>query len=223
MPIRINLLAEAHQLEEQRRRDPVKRALLSGGALIIGVLIWSSSLMVESLIAKGRVGQLESELSARKDQYRQILESQKHLEEIRHRLSCLHVLATNRFLVGNLLDTLQHTTVENVQLVQLKLDHTCTFTPETKAKSEGGRTLPGKPATITEKIVLALNARDTSPNAGDSINKLNRTLSAAPYFQRCLGGTNGFTLTALGTPQSDPGGRSFVTFAMEARIPEITR
>ena len=34
MPIRINLLAEMQALEDQRRRDPVKRVFLTGIVLV---------------------------------------------------------------------------------------------------------------------------------------------------------------------------------------------
>jgi len=223
MPIRINLLAEAQELEDQRRRDPVKRVLLAGAALLVLMLIWSSSLMVQAILAKGRVGQLEAELNARTDEYKQILENQKRLGETRQKLAALQNLAANRFLLGNLLDALQHTVVENVQFVQLRLDQAYALTPETKPKTEEGHTVPGKPATVTEKTVLALNARDTSPLSGDAMNKFKDALTSAPYFREGLGQINGFTLTALGAPQSEPNGQTFVTFAIEGRFPEKTR
>ena len=222
MPIRINLLAEAQALEDQRRRDPVKRVILAGAVLLGLILAWSSSLMVKTMIVKGEVSRLENSLNSRTNEYRQILETQKMLGQDTLKLEALHQLATNRFLLGNLLDALQKATVDNVQLLRLKVDQQYVATEETKPKEENSRA-PVKPATATEKIVLTLNAKDTSPIPGDAVNKFREALSSAPYFQNALGKTGGFHLTTLGAPQSDPDGRQCVLFTLEARFPEITR
>ena len=76
MPIRINLLAEAQALEDARRRDPVKRVILAGVFAIVLILVWSSSLMVRTMIGKGELSQLEGSLNSRTNAYRQILENQ---------------------------------------------------------------------------------------------------------------------------------------------------
>jgi hypothetical protein len=107
MPIRINLLAEAQALEDQRRRDPVKRVILAGAVLLGLILAWSSSLMVKTMIVKGEVSRLENSLNSRTNEYRQILETQKMLGQDTLKLEALHQLATNRFLLGNLLDALK--------------------------------------------------------------------------------------------------------------------
>jgi len=222
MPIRINLLAEAQALEDQRRRDPVKRVILAGAVLLGLILAWSSSLMVKTMIVKGEVSRLENSLNSRTNEYRQILETQKMLGQDTLKLEALHQLATNRFLLGNLLDALQKATVDNVQLLRLKLDQQYVATEEAKPKEENSRA-PVKPATATEKIVLTLNAKDTSPIPGDAVNKFREALSTTPYFQNALGKTGGFHLTTLGAPQSDPDGRQCVLFTLEARFPEKTR
>ncbi len=50
MAIRINLLAEAQEAEELRRRDPVKRALWGAGFLVFLVWLWTGSLMLNGKI-----------------------------------------------------------------------------------------------------------------------------------------------------------------------------
>lgn len=220
MPIRINLLAEAQELEEQRRRDPVKRVIL-GGVVVVGlILVWSSSLMVKTMIVKVDLNRFEGNLNSRTNEYRQILDNQKKLGEDKQKLQALHQLATNRFLMGTLLETLQKTTVDNVQLLRLRIDQTYALTEEPKPTDQ--HSLP-KPGTATEKIVLTLNAKDISPTAGDGVSKFQDALSSAPYFQNALSKGSGFRLTGLGVPQSDPDGRSFVLFTLEARFPEKTR
>lgn len=216
MPIHINLLAEAHALEDERRRDPIKRVILAGVVVVMLILVWSSSLMVKTMIAKGDLNRLEGNLNSRTNEYRQILENQRKLGESKQKLEALHRLATNRFLIGNLLNAMQKTTADNVQLVRLKIDQTYTVVDESKSKNP-------KPATATERIVLTLNARDSSPIPGDAVNKYQEALSSAPYFQQALGNTSGFRLASLGAPQTDPEGKSFVLFTLEARFPEKTR
>ena len=222
MPIRINLLADAQALEGQRRRDPVKRLILAGVVAVMLILVWSSSLLVKTMIVKGDLNGFENNLSSRTNEYRQILENQRKIEDDKQKLQALHRLAVNRFLVGNLLDALQKTTVNNVQLLRLKIDQSYTMTEETKPKDDTGHS-SGKPATATEKIVLTLNARDSSPTAGDGVSKYQDALSSSPYFQYALGKGGGFRLTALGSPQTGPDGKPFVLFTVGARFPEKTR
>ena len=216
MPIHINLLAEAQALEDQRRRDPVKRVILGGAVVLVLILAWCSSLMVKTMIAKGDLNRLEGNLNSRTNEYRQILDNQRKLGESKQKLEALQRLATNRFLIGNLLTVLQKNTLDNVQLVRLKIDQAYVLTEETKTKNP-------KPASATERIVLTLNARDNSPVPGDAVNKYQEALSSAPYFQAALGNASGFRLTTLGAPQTDPEGKPFVQFTLEARFPEKTR
>src|ERR1022692_3564839 len=222
MPIRINLLADAQALEGQRRRDPVKRLILAGVVAVMLILVWSSSLLVKTMIVKGDLNGFENNLSSRTNEYRQILENQRKIEDDKQKLQALHRLAVNRFLVGNLLDALQKTTVNHVQLLRLKIDQSYTMTEETKPKDDTGHP-SGKPATAMEKIVLTLNARDNSPTSGGGVSKYQDALSSAPYFQYALGKGGGFRLTALGSPRTGPDGKPFVLFTVGARFPEKTR
>ena len=221
MPIRINLLAEAKELEDLRRRDPVKRVILAGAALVVVMLVWSSSFLTQTIIASGEVGRLERNLSALTNEYRQIIQTQATLAEAERKMAALHRLSTERFLVGNLLDAIQKTPLSNVQLVHLKLDHNYTITEEIKPK-KAEHILP-KAGASTEKIVLSLSAKDKSENPGDGVGIFQKTLSAQPYFESMLGKTNGFRLGAVGSLEKDPDGRPYVLMTLEARFPEKTR
>jgi hypothetical protein len=221
MPIHINLLAEAQALEEQRRRDPVKRVILAGAAVVVLILVLSSSLMVKTMVAKGDLSKLEGNLNSRTNEYRQILDNKKKLDDSKQRLDALRRFSTNRFLIGNLLNAMQGVSVENVQLVRFKLDQYYQLVEETRPASSEGP--PPKPATATEKIILTLNAKDGSINPGDAVGKFQNALTGSPYFQDALARGSGFRLTTLGAPQSDPEGKPFVLFTLEARYPEKTR
>jgi hypothetical protein len=224
MPIRINLLAEAQALEDQRRRDPVKRAILGGMILVAVMLAWSSSLMFKTIVIKSDLSRLDAELNARTNDYRQVLENKRLLAEDNQKLVALHRLSTNRFLVGNFLDAFQQTTVESVQLVHLKLDLNYTMIEEAKALTNEDGSLPTKvKGSATEKISFAISAKDASATPGDAVNKLRESISTATYFKEQLGGQNQIRLKSLNAVQTDPDGKPFVLFALEASLPEKKR
>lgn len=223
MPIQINLLAEAQALEELRRRDPVKRAVLAGIVLVAAVLCWSSSLMLKTFVVNSNLNRLQLELNSRTNDYRQVLENKRKLAEDNLKLAALNRLATNRFLVGNFLDAFQQTTVPNVQLVHLRLDLNYNVTQETKADPKAEDGAAGKAASSVEKISFTLNGKDTSPVSGDAVNKFRETIASAPYFRQQLGSQNDIRLKSLGAPQTDPDGTAFVLFAFEANLPEKKR
>lgn len=224
MPIRLNLLAEDQAAEEMRRRDPVKRALWLGGLLLAATLVWSGALQVRTLAMGAQLTRLEKDIATRTNDFQEVLAMQNRTRDIESRLAALHRLATNRFLNGNLLNALQQTIVDGVELTRLKVDQAYVVTEATKDKtSPGGRVIRGKPATCTEKIVLTLEARDLSPNPGDQINPYKQALAAHPYFLSVLGRTNEVRLVALSAPTTSPDGRTFVQFSLECRLPEVTR
>lgn len=225
MPIRLNLLAEMQGLEESRRRDPVKRAILVGVVLVAAMLVWSSLLVVQQMSAKSELSTADLKINGQTNDYTRVVNNEKRLADGKVRLRALQILATNRFLNGNLLDVLEKNTVDNVQVTRLKVTQTYILTEETKPKTdddEDKAAKPTKPATVTEKIGLSMSAVDTSPN-GEAATRFQNVLSAAPYFQKTLGKTNGFRLTSLGAPQVDPSGKSFTTFTLEASLPDKTR
>jgi uncharacterized membrane protein YgcG len=117
MPIRINLLAEVQALEDMRRRDPVKRAIYVAVLLVLAILVWSSSLQLKSMIAKGELSRLEGQIGARNAEYKSVLEKQRRLSDTTLRLAKLHELASNRVLYGTILNSLQQNTMDDVQLV----------------------------------------------------------------------------------------------------------
>jgi hypothetical protein len=222
MPIRINLLAEAHALEDLRRRDPVKRAIWIGVCLVLLVLAWSSSLQLKAMIAKGELNRVASQISTRTNEYRLVLANQQKLSEMNQKLTALQQLATNRILKGTLLDALQHATIDDVQLMRLRTEESYVYNEEIKPKTNANdRLIPGKPASVTEKVVLTLDAKDSSANPGDQVNKLKQAIIDAPYFQTVLGKTNQVRLANLSPPQV--GDKPFVLFSLECRYPEKTR
>ena len=224
MPIRLNLLAEAQAAEEVRRRDPVKRALWIGALLTALMLVWISSLQLRAIIANQQYGRVEAQMNARTNDYKKVVETQKKITDINHRLISLYNLSTNRFLNADLLNALQHSVVDEIQLSQVKVDQTYTLVEGTKARTNGASVTPPKPPTSTEKIVVTLEGSDSSPSPGEQVARYKGALAKNPYFESLLGSSNQISLKSLSAPQISPeSGRAIVLFSLECRLPEQKR
>jgi hypothetical protein len=154
-----------------------------------------------------------------------VLDNQQNLVDGRQRLTALRQLTTNRFLIGNVLDALQRSSAENVQLTHFKVDQTYAFTEATKATTNAETQIvtPGKPAMSVERIAFTLNAKDASGIPGDSISRFQASLSQNSFFHALVARTNDFRLTTSLTPQTDPEGKTFVAFTLQARLPDKMR
>lgn len=226
MPIRLNLLAEMQAIEDLRRRDPVKRTIIAGFGLAAVMLVWITSLMVERIGSNGEIATLEQRIQSGSKDYKEVLDNQQNLVTTRQKLVSLHQLSTNRFLMGNLLDALQKSSVDNVQLTHFKIDQSYVLLEGTKAgtNAETGAPVPGKPSTATERITITLTAKDTGLVPGDSIGHFQSALSHNPSLHPLLTNrTNEFRLTTSLTPQTDAEGHVYVSFILEAHLPDKTR
>jgi hypothetical protein len=221
MAIRINLLSEAQALEEMRRRDPVKRAIWIAVAVGAVVLCWSGYLQAKAVGAKVELSHLESQLRSRTNDYRQVIENKRRLDDANLKLGKLQELATNRFLNGTVLDALQHTTVDDVQLMRVRISHDYLVVEKTenKTNSDGVVLSRGRPASATEKVALTLEARDNS--GGEQTIKFRDALASCSYVRSVLGKTNEVKLTSSQPQIVD--GRNVVQFTLECRYPEKVR
>src|SRR5215472_14046023 len=101
MPIRINLLAEAQELEEMRRRDPVKRAIWAGVVIGAVLLSYSSWLQLRATVAGRDLHHIENQIGSRSNEFRLVVEGKKKLDEVDDKLLRLKQLAAYRLLNGN--------------------------------------------------------------------------------------------------------------------------
>jgi hypothetical protein len=223
MPIHINLLAEAQILEDLRRRDPVKRAIFAGAFFVALALVWSSSLQLEAMIAKEDLVRVQTEIETRTNAWQNVLDNQKKVFEARGKLAALQRLSEARFLQGNFLNALQQLSLNGVQLTQVKVDQTYLNNPGTPNQVSNGHTTLGHPAVATEKIIISLDARDSSANPGDKVDKFKETLAGQVYFKTILSTTNGVQLNSLSSAQNGADGKSYVLFTLECDLPERTR
>jgi hypothetical protein len=223
MPIRINLLAEARALEEMRRRDPVKRVALVAILVVLVLIAFSIWTQLQVMIVKAVVSRVDGQIATRSKEFQQVLDDQRDLTDVTRRLGMLHQMTTNRLLYGTLLNALQQNTIDDVQLTKFRTEQTYVLVEGTKTKTNSdNRVIPGRPAGVTEKVLLTLEAKDSGANPGDQVNKYKQVMADATYFRAILGKTNEFRLTSLSPPQAVDG-KPFVQFGLECRYPEKTR
>jgi hypothetical protein len=225
MPIRLNLLAEAQAAEDLRRRDPVKRAIWIAALLVALMLAFSSFVQLRVTLAHSELGRVEGTITSHTNSYHQVLDNRNKIVEVKQKLEKLQQLTTNRFLNATLLNAFQQTTVEDVQLLRLRVDTTYAVDAGTKTyTNDDNVVIKGRPASTTERIRLGLEGSDSSPNPGDQLNKFKQVLAAHPYFKQMLVKTNGISLKNLSPPQVSPTtGKACVVFALECRYPEVKR
>jgi hypothetical protein len=212
MPIRINLLAEAQAAEDLRRRDPVKRVIALGLIAVLGLIAWSSMLQLKVMMANRELSSAQFQIDSHTNAYQAALTSEAQIAVTKKKIVDLQKLTSARLLQGNLLNALQKVGVDSVQLMRIKVD-----------QSYQQNMHAGKLGSVTERIVVTLDARDSSENPGDQVGRYKAALAAQPYFSAMLDPTNGITLTDESPPQTDPEGKDFVLFTLECRFPEKTR
>jgi len=223
MPIRINLLAEAKAVEEMRRNDPVKRVVFFGAFLVVLMLVWSSSLQLKSMLAKKEVSDRQTEIMSHTNEYQRVQADQKKLASTKAKLDSLQKMTNSRFLQGDLLNALQLVPMNGVRLMRLKVDQDYFYASGTQSVTNGDRVIPGRPGTATEKIVVWMDARDSSANPGDQVNKFKEAVASQVYFKSSLNKTNGVQLTTLSAPVPGADGKPYVLFTLQCNFPEYAR
>ena len=209
--------------EELRRRDPVKRVIFYGALLVALALVWSSSIQLEAMLANTSVTDKLTQVQSQTNEFERVQTDEKKLATIKDDMEQLNKLSNCRFLQGNLLDALQHVTVDGVRLTRVRLDQSYVYNHGTKAQRTGGRVIPATSDSVREKIVLTLDARDSSANPGDQVNKFKEAVAADAYFKSVLSKTNAVQLTSLSPPQVGTDGKPYVLFTLECHFPETTR
>lgn len=223
MPIRLNLLAEAQAQEDMRRRDPVKRAVLVGIALVSFMVVWSISLWCKAMAYNVEISSSDKLVQTYSDQNKEVINNLKQTKDVTGKLNALQALSTNRFLFANLLNALQQTTLDDVQLYRLRCDQSLIYNEEVKP---GANRAP-KSASVTERIVLTLDAKDSCSKPGDLIPKFKERIADAPYFEAMLNMSDQERVHlkqgSFTTQQMGVDGRPFQPFTLECLFPAKTR
>jgi hypothetical protein len=207
MPIQINLMTDALAEQELRKRDPAKRAVYVGVLLVVMMLVWYSSILLEHMVAKSNLDQVQAEIQARTNEYNLALASLRTLHTGQSRLKSLDELSSARFLQGNLMNALQQLYVSNVNLMRIEI-----------SQHYAGSGADAKTAAITESTLLTLDSKDSSPNPGDQVNHYKDAIAQLDFFKTRLIANDGVKLSNLSPPQSAPGSSPSVLFTITCRF-----
>jgi hypothetical protein len=143
--------------------------------------------------------------------------------QINSKLDALDQLATNRFLWGPVLNALQETVVDNVQVTHITGSQS--ITTEDASFVGSGSSKKMIPAKSIQKIKLTIEARDFNPKAED-YSKYKESLCNDDFFAKALGRRDGFVLDgALGpvlAQTTDPTDvKQFQNFTLAAHFPDL--
>lgn len=119
MPIRINLLAEQQAAEDARRRDPVKRALWAGSALITIMLLWAATLQLQVNAGRKGLADLEDRLKKADDAANVFRNISAQAGDLERRTQALERYSSNRVLWASALDALQAGASDSIRLMSV--------------------------------------------------------------------------------------------------------
>jgi hypothetical protein len=175
------------------------------------------------LIKMREVNRYDSEWRNFEKDYKVVTANQDKAADATLKKAALTSLATNRFLWAPMLNALQYTLVDGVQITHIKTEQGHTLTEGTKTSTNSaGIVSKAKPATSRQKVLFVVDAKDLSSRSGDQIFKFQEKLNAEPYFKTNL---EKIELTGRSQPQTDPANpnRPFVQFTLECRFPDEVR
>ncbi len=218
MPIKINLLAEEQANEELRRKDPVKRAGMAAGAVVALVLLWAGINWFGLMGLSKQLEGLNAELEDLKKPATEAKASQKKIRDTEYKMEMLKKMSAARPLWAPVLDTLQRSVMEDVQVLRIKADQIYQVTPAFVPPR--GSTLKPKPASSKQLITMTIEAQDNSERL-DSYNRLREQLASALKTHM---GTNGtVSLKTLNQARENEDGKKYLTFSLECSFTEVVR
>jgi hypothetical protein len=223
MAIRINLLAEAQAAEEMRRKNPVKLAVWIGSFLVAVVLLWILELQLEITVSKNTYNAVEQSWKDDNTRYAAVTNNMAKVAQMDQRLQALDRLSTNRFFWAPVLNALQQTMINGIQV--MRVTGVQKYSLEDAKVLGAGASAKRIPGATVEGISLYIDAKDFDPN-DQNYNKFKETLCNFGYFVKSLGRKDGFvldgTLSAPTMEASDPR-RQFVVFRLASHWPEVKR
>jgi hypothetical protein len=223
MPIRINLLAEAQAAAELRRKDPIKRGIWIGSFLVCVVVLWIAKLQLDISFEKHDYNNIEADWKSKLTKYSSVTNDQIRTGDIERKLAQLDDLSTNRFLWAPVLNALQKTMVDQVQVTRLRGDQV--YVKEDGHDIGSGYSRRHIPGAMTEKISLSIEAKDLKPS-DENYTKFKESLCTSDFFVKQLQRRDGFVMDGILGPLTvdpvDPA-KQFVTFTLASHFPEARR
>lgn len=218
MPIKINLLAEEQVTEELRRKDPVKRGVYIAVGLLVLMLLWVGVSWMGLSKAKTRLADVNAELASLEKDAKLAEENQKKTKDNLFKMDMLKKMSVVRPLWAPVLDTLQRATVNDVQVLRIRVEQVYQVTPAFSPARNSG--LKPKPASTRQVMSMLIEAQDNSERL-DSYSKLREQLAVALRDQM---GTNGtVSLKTLNQARETSDGKKYLTFTLECAFTEVNR
>ena len=221
MPIYIDLLSEDHEAEEMRRKDPVKRAIFAGAALVVLSLLYWGYQQTAIMSINSEIAGKQSEWDGIESDFQLVTTNLSETASVERLLTDLYDYSTNRFLWAPVMSALQFHATPGIEIYRVRSEQKFTFIePEVKKKKVVA------PAKTTESIQFWVDARDSNiPPGGDKVNQFKQNLSKLEIFASQLEPVNGVLLTTLKPPVEDPNnpGSQYVDFTLQFKYPERTR
>ncbi len=215
-------MAEAQALEDARRRDPVKLGIWIAGFFVAVVLLWMAKLQLDIHFARNDWGTLNTQWKAAEDKYNNVTNAEARIEAVKEKIAALDHLKTNRFLWGPVLNALQQTVVDPIQVTHVW--GLQTFEREASRSIGSGASLKTIPGTANfEKVKLAITGKDYSPTA-DGYKKYEDALNHLDFFAKRMGGHDGFTIEGAPSariPDAPGSPREYRTFTLTNQFPDI--
>lgn len=206
----IDLLAEQKEEAHIRSRDPMKRAYALAAALVALLLGWYALMMVKASDVEKTLQQQNAEMATLQPGFLIADAEEKKLRVINETLETLDRLSTNRFLWASALDALQHTVVDNFEMVRLQINQQVTQIKAVPAVTNSNKTvIKAKPFETLEETTFRIHAKSfAKPSAAES---LMQAISASPWFKANLREVEPLRLTESQAPMLDPTNSSKMT------------
>lgn len=224
MPIRINFLAEQQVRDEERRRDPVKRATYVAAGLVAVLLAWGAYLQFQFMGVRRQTSASQAQFKQIEAKFKQALADEAAIAEYKTRLDSLQQLASTRVLWGNCLNALQMASHPQVRLRRLNTLQKYEVIAAVAARTNkaGVITAPRIPALSKETTTVMVDVVDVSPNPGDQVKPTQDRIAAQPFFS--TNNAAGKTIS-MGAVMRDlgPGSAPYQEFVLEFKFEERER
>jgi type IV pilus assembly protein PilM len=206
----IDLLAEQKEEAEMRSRDPMKRGYALAAALVALILGWYAFVMVKGSKAEKLLNEKTAEMNSLQPSFLEADSNEKKLGEINRTLNVLDQLSTNRFLWAAALNALQHTVVDNFQMVRLQINQQISQIRAIPSVTNVNKVvIVGRQAETLEQTIFRIQAKSfVKPSAAEN---LMRAISTSPWFKANLRAEEPLRLTESQAPIVDPTNPSKMT------------
>jgi hypothetical protein len=215
-------MAEAQAAEEARRRDPVKLGIWVAGFCVLVVVIWIGKIQLDISYANTQLAAITADWRKAEPNYNMVTNFFDRKTQVNSKLDSLDQLSTNRFLWAPVLNALQQTVVDNIEVTHVIGSQS--FVVQDASFVGSGSTKKMLPAKTIEKIKLTIDARDYNPQA-EGYSTYKESLCNFDFFVKALGRRDGFVLDgALGQKLADPTdpSKQFQNFTLATHFREMT-